>query len=385
MSTLPQIALVYDRVNTPYGGAEHVLEALHELFPEAPLFTSVYDPTRAQWAKAFHVTPSWVQRLPFAKRFHRHYVGCMPLAFESFDLDDYEIVISVTSAEAKGILTKPHQLHLCYLLTPTRYLWSHPDEYRQSRLFELIKRPIFTYLKWWDRAAALRPDVYLPISKLVAQRCLLYYKREARPALYPPVEQPKTPMTSLALPDELVDAQIEAGYYLVVARLVGYKKVERAVQACAQLRRPLVIIGDGPEYSRTASLISTLGTQAKMKLIRSVQSTGLAAYYKNCFAFLAPGEEDFGIAPLEANTYGKPCMLHHKSGAAEISEHAVASIHIHESSIEAVKAGIRQLEQHHWDSKRIAQTALQYNTKHFQKRFRAQVLQEWEAFTSSRR
>lgn len=384
MSTSPRIALVYDRVNTPYGGAEHVLEALHEIFPDAPLFTSVYDPGRARWAKDFEVIPSWVQRLPFARNFHRHYVGLMPLAFESFELDAFDVVISITSAEAKGVVTKPHQLHLCYILTPTRYLWSHPDEYVQPGLIELIKKPIFTYLRWWDKAAALRPDVYIPISNLVAQRCSQYYGRETRDALYPPVEQPIASSEKLALPDELSGKQIEAGYYLVVARLVGYKKVDLAVRACAQLDRALVIIGDGPEYSRISSLISSLKNQTKIQLIRSVQSSDLAAYYKNCFAFLAPGEEDFGIAPLEANTYGKPCVLHYKSGAAENSKHAVASVHVRESSLEAVTAGMLQVEKHRWDPKLIAKTALQYNTKHFQKRFLAQVLQEWEAFTSSR-
>lgn len=384
MSKLPRIALVYDRVNTPYGGAEHVLEAVHEVFPEAPLFTSVYDRSRAAWAEPFAVIPSWVQRLPLAKKLHRHYVGLMPLAFESFGLDEFDIILSITSAEAKGVLTKPHQLHLCYLLTPTRYLWSHPDEYIQSGLLEIIRKPVFQYLKWWDKAAALRPDTYIPISEVVADRCKTYYKRSTRTPVYPPVEEPILPTENTKLPRTLIEEGIESGYYLVVARLVSYKKVALAVRTCTQLQRQLVIIGDGPEHSHISSLIKSLKPQAKIKLIRSVQSTALAAYYKNCSAFLAPGEEDFGIAPLEANTYGKPCVLHHKSGVAEISKHGIASIHISEASITALQQGIEQLEQHRWSPHQIRQIALQYSTKHFQKRFRTLVLQEWEAFTSSK-
>ena len=144
--TKPKVALVYDRVNTPFGGAENVLLALHQIYPEAPLYTSVYDPKTAPWAKVFSVRPSFLQKIPFAKRFHRLFAVLMPLAFESFDLVEFDIVISITSAEAKGVLTKPNQLHICYLLTPTRYLWSHAKEYEQHRLTGWLRKLVFSYL-----------------------------------------------------------------------------------------------------------------------------------------------------------------------------------------------------------------------------------------------
>lgn len=385
MKTTPRIALVYDRANTKYGGAEHVLTALHQIFPEAPLFTSVYDPEQAEWAKPFQVFSSLVQKLPFAKDNHRHYVGFMPLAFEAFNLDEYDIVISVTSAEAKGVLTKPHQLHLCYLLTPTRYLWSHRDDYKQAWPIEILKKPIFSYLKWWDEAAALRPDIYLPISKRVAERCKTYYQRDTAKVIYPPVCTSETDLNPEPLPELLKAHDITAGsYFLVVARLVGYKKVDLAIKAAAELQRPLVIIGDGPEYTNYINRIAEYIPQPKVVLIRSVHSSELAAYYKNCLAFLAPGEEDFGIAALEANAHGKPSILHHKSGAAEISPDKVASVHLQHLTLEDLKQAMLFTEKHAWKPKEIRNIVTMYDTQRFQERFSKYVSSAWETFTTQK-
>ena len=157
MADLPsRVALIYDRVNK-WGGAERVLLALHEMFPDAPLYTSVYNPATAGWAKVFPaVIPTFLQKFPLAKSNHELYPWLTPMAFETLKFDDYDIVISVTSADAKGIITKPGTFHLCYCLTPTRYLWSHEEFYKSqtSPLFH----PLFNYLKSWDLIASRRPD-----------------------------------------------------------------------------------------------------------------------------------------------------------------------------------------------------------------------------------
>src|SRR3989344_1790311 len=174
MADLPRrIAIVYDHVNK-WGGAERVLLALHEMFPQAPLYTAVYDADRAPWAEVFSkIIPTFLQKFPFAKNNHEFYPWLTPMAFESLNFDNYDLVISVTSADAKGIITKPGTFHLCYCLTPTRYLWRHDDFYK-SHTFPLV-HPLFTYLKSWDLVASRRPDAYLAISKTVQNRISKYY------------------------------------------------------------------------------------------------------------------------------------------------------------------------------------------------------------------
>lgn len=383
----PSIAIIYDRVNTTYGGAENVLQSLHHLFPTAPIFTSVYDKAKATWANAMVVNPSFLQNFPGAIHNHREYVGLMPLAFENLDLDAFDIIISVTSAEAKGVLTKPHQLHICYLLTPTRYLWSHEKEYRQGFLAEVIKKPIFTYLKWWDVAAAKRPDVIIPISSTVAKRCQKYYSRETQAVIYPPVELTADTTEAQELPAPLKSAGFTSGeYYLVVARLVGYKRIDLAIQACAELGRNLVIIGEGPERASLEKMAANLAekhgklTQTRTLFLQAVQCTVLTAYYKNCRAFLAPGEEDFGIAALEAHLFGKPAILHKQSGAAEISPEGFSSVQLEEQSSEAVKNAMVTTEQHHWQPEKIRQHIAKYRTEEFEKTFAQQVNALWKSW-----
>src|SRR3990167_9737624 len=164
-----KVALVYDRVNK-WGGAERVLLALHKIFPDAPLYTSVYDKDKAPWAKVFSVKTSFLQNFPFASGNHEYYAPLMPLAFESFTFDEYDLVISVTSEAAKGIITKPGTLHICYCLTPTRYLWSHFNLYFENPILKFISSPVASYLKTWDRIAAQRPDVMIAISDTVRKR-----------------------------------------------------------------------------------------------------------------------------------------------------------------------------------------------------------------------
>lgn len=180
-----KVAIVYDRVNK-WGGAERVLLSLHEMFPKAPLYTSVYDKKNAKWAKVFpQVHTSFLQYIPFTKSNHEFLAPLMPLAFESFNFDNYDLVISVTSEFAKNIKTNSKTLHVCYCLTPTRYLWSHYEEYFQNKILKFFTKPVISILRKWDKKAAYRPDVMFAISTEVQQRIKKYYNRESE-IIFPP-------------------------------------------------------------------------------------------------------------------------------------------------------------------------------------------------------
>ena len=168
-----KVALVYDRVNK-WGGAERVLLELHRIFPEAPLFTAVYDSKKASWAKVFKIKPSFLNRFPGARTKHELYPLLTPLAFESFRFEGFDLVISVTSADAKGIITSPKTIHLCYCLTPTRWLWSGYQDYFSNSWTKALVNPFLGYLRSGDKIAAQRPDVYLSISKEVQKRIKQY-------------------------------------------------------------------------------------------------------------------------------------------------------------------------------------------------------------------
>jgi len=227
-----KVALVYDRVNK-WGGAERVLLALHKIFPKAPLYTSVYDKKGAPWAGVFpKIYTSFLQNLPFARQNHEFFAVLMPWVFESFDFSDYDLVISVTSEAAKGIKTRGRTKHICYCLTPTRYLWSHYEHYFGDKVLRFVSAPFVKYLKSWDKKAAERPDIMVAISRTVSERIKRYYGRSSV-IITPPASFVVRKMKK------------EKGkFFLLVSRLdFGYKKVDLAIKAFNKLDFPLVIIG----------------------------------------------------------------------------------------------------------------------------------------------
>jgi glycosyltransferase involved in cell wall biosynthesis len=295
-------ALVYDRVNK-WGGAERVLLALHEIFPEAPLYTSVYDSKRASWASVFpEIKTSFLQKFPFAKSNHEFLGTLMPLAFESFDFSDFDLVISITSEAAKGIITKPGTIHICYLLTSTRYLWSHNDEYFKGTTFKAIAKPFVDYLRKWDKIAANRPDKIIAISTEVKNRIEKYYNRKSN-IIFPPVN------TSIQYNIEVDSCK---KYYLLVSRLVKYKKVDLAIKAFNNLGYPLIVVGTGREEHRLKSK-----SKKNIKFVGKVSDKELAGYYKYAKALIMPQEEDFGIVSVEAQIFGVPVIAYKKGGVLD--------------------------------------------------------------------
>jgi glycosyltransferase involved in cell wall biosynthesis len=279
-------ALVYDRVNK-WGGAERVLLALHKIFSEAPLYTSVYNKEKAPWADVFDIRTSFLQNFPKAQTSHELYAVLMPMAFESFNFDEYDLVISVTSEAAKGIITKPKTLHVCYCLTPTRYLWSGYNDYFRSSLFKLLSKPAVTYLRSWDKIAAQRPDEYIAISGEVQDRIKRYYNRESE-IIYPPLQ----------LKSQISNLKSQNDYFLVVSRLTNfYKRVDIAIKACNDLKLPLKIVGEGADAENLKSLAGPT-----VEFLGNLSDFQLSNYYKNCKALIFPGREDFGLVMAEAQT-----------------------------------------------------------------------------------
>lgn len=295
-----KVALVYDRV-TKWGGAERVIIALRKMFPDSVLFTSVYKKDKASWAKKIPVVPSFLQKIPFASSYHEALAFLMPLAFESFTFDEFDLVISVTSEAAKGIITKPGTRHICICLTPTRYLWSGYEEYFENKLFRFISVPIVSYLRLWDRIAAFRPDKMIAISENVSARIKKYYGL-ASPVIYPPL-----------MIKNFKYKPFDGKYFLVVSRLVQYKRIDLAVQAANKLNLKLKIIGVGSELNRLKELAGST-----IEFLGQASDDELKKQFAGCRALIFPGVEDFGLTMVEANAAGKPVIAFRSGGAKEI-------------------------------------------------------------------
>ncbi len=349
-----KIAIVYDRVNK-WGGAERVLLALHKLFPDAPLYTSVYKPENAVWAKDFAVKPSFLQAIPIARQHHEFFAPLMPIAFESFSFDEYDLVISVTSEAAKGIITKPHTKHICICLTPTRYLWSGYEEYFKNRIFRLFTRPLVWYLRKWDMMAAYRPDHIIAISQTVQERIKQYYKRDSI-VIYPPAtlsharravppseilvdgsefrESKKSKENVTSYEPETMNHKLEDNYFLIVSRLsklTAYKRVDLAITAANKLKIPLKIIGTGRDMDYYRKMAGDT-----VEFLGEVPDTKLSEYYRHCSALIFPGEEDFGLVMVEAQAHGKPVIAYRAGGATEIIKEGVTGEFFDEQTSESL-------------------------------------------------
>jgi glycosyltransferase involved in cell wall biosynthesis len=287
-----------------YAGGERVVSALLDLFPQADLFALVAnEKTRARLATR-RLTTSFLQRVPGSHRFHRHLLPLCPIALEQFDLRSYDLVISSESGPAKGVITPQQTLHISYCHSPMRYIWDLYHEYTTGKDMSGLTRLIFTgvahYMRMWDVASASRVDFFLANSHNVAGRIRKHYRRNSD-VIYPPVE-----VTSGYLAERTDD------YYLTVGRLVDYKRADLAVQACTKLQRSLRVVGTGPQYKR---LKESAGPT--VEFLGELNDEQLREQYAHCRALVFPGEEDFGIVPVEAQSFGRPVIAYGRGGVLE--------------------------------------------------------------------
>ena len=372
-----RLAFVYDRINK-FGGAERVLLALHQIWPQAPLYTAVYDQQRASWAKVFQVIPSFIQKIPRAKKHHEIFPWLTPFAFESFDLSNFDVVISLTSAEAKGIITQPRTMHLCYCLTPTRYLWSGFDHYLANPCFgflnplaKLVMKPVLKKMRSWDKVAAQRPDFYLAISKTVQKRIKKYYQRQSE-VIYPFVDLGK-----FKLPvSKKKKSKKEKNYFLTVSRLVSYKRVDIVVKAFNQLKLPLKIIGDGTEKKK----LQRMAKENIQFLDKHLTDKQLISYYQNCAALVFAGEEDLGLVSLEAQACGRPVIAFRGGGMAETVKEGETGLLFDQQTSQALIKTVSSFKAGNFSQQVCYQNAQKFTREKFIKKFKSLVEDKWKKY-----
>ena len=359
-----KVALVYDRVNK-WGGAERDLLTLHELFPDAPLYTSLYSLQGAPWAKVFpKVVPSFLQKIPFLPKRHEYLGTFMPLAFESFDFSEYDLVVSVTSEAAKGIITKPRTRHICFCLTPTRYLWSGYSDYFKGASFKAISYPVVSYLRTWDKIAAQRPDLLVAISSTVQARIKRYYQRDSL-LIHPPVDVSffkKPSLNTTILYSNVVNAN--SPFFLLVSRLVPYKRADLAVEVFNKLGLPLIIVGKGSEESRLKKM-----AKGNIKFLGKLTDSKLSNYYSKARALIFPQEEDFGKVVVEAHAAGTPTVAYKAGGALDTVIEGANGVFFEKQTVAGLTKAVKDFEKMSFDRGKIVESAERFSKDVFKNKF----------------
>lgn len=312
-----KIAIIYDWIDK-WGGAERILLTLAQMYPKADFYTSYYDAQKAPWAKDMHFRTTFISELPkFIKSNRTICVPLYPFAFEGLNLSTYDMVISITSSFAKSIITRPDTLHICYMLSPTRFLWDQPEAYRTS--LERFTRPTFyiKYLKYWDRIAAQRPDKIIGISNIVSANIKKYYHRDSE-VIYPPFDVNYWKEFKTSTPSAL---RSRGEYYLVVSRLEQYKKVDLVIKTFNTLKKKLIIVGSGTQLQKLTSL-----ARKNITFVQKATDEELAEYYTHAKALIMPQKEEFGYTAVEAQFFGCPVISYATSGVTEIIEPNITGI-----------------------------------------------------------
>jgi glycosyltransferase involved in cell wall biosynthesis len=346
-----RVALVHDYL-TQMGGAERVLLALHELFPDAPVYTSLFDSSALdeQFAQ-LDVRASFLQRLPFARQHHRWLLPWYPYAFDALDLRGYDLVISDSSAFAKGVVTRPEALHICYCHTPMRWAWSYEeyvDREQPSRLARLLLRPLVSRLRLWDYASAARVDYFIANSPVVAARIAKYYRRESM-IIPPPVDTSR-----------FVPADVHEDYFLIVSRLVPYKRVDIAVEAFSQLGLELRIAGTGRDERRLRRLAAR-----NVTFLGRLDDAEVCQQMARCRALILTGEEDFGLTPVEAQACGRPVIAYAAGGALATVVEGSTGIFFAKQTADALADAVVRFDGAYFNPESIRHHAEEFDTRRF--------------------
>lgn len=361
-----KIALVFDWMTTP-GGAEKVNLMLHRMFPDAPIFTSIFNKDNLKGFEEAAIKTSFIQDMPFAKNHHQMYLGLMPYAYELFDLSNFDIVISSSHACAKGVITKPETLHVCYCHTPMRYAWdnwhSYIREYKMSSLVKRFAKKRMHKLRMWDRISADRVDSFVANSSLTKKRIEKYYRK------------PATVIPPMIKCSKYKIAPETKGYFLAVGRLIPYKKFDLIVETFNQIGLPLKIVGTG-------IMENDLMIQANdnIEFLGFVDDKTLRNLYSECEALIFPQVEDFGITPLEAMASGRPVIALEEGGALDTIIDGKTGIFFKKQTTIDLKGAIERYfhEKDKFDPEFIRQYAKGFDEAVFEKRLTTYLKDKWE-------
>lgn len=353
-------------------GGERVVEGLCRLFPEADIYTHVYDAEGVSPVIRGHtVRTTFIGRLPFAKRLYKLYLPLMPFALKVLDLKSYDLVISSESGPAKGVSVRRGTMHVCYCHTPMRYAWEMEHAYLAplARPVRWAARLLLKWLRVWDRETAKGVHYFIANSREVANRIRRYYGRDAE-IVHPPVDVQRFSAT-----EPRADAP-----YLVVSHLVRYKRLDIAVDACTRTARQLVVVGTGPELER---LRARAGPTVRFAGWQSDEE--IARHYASSRALLFPGLEDFGITPVEAMASGRPVIAYAKGGALETVVPGETGIHFHEQKVELLTEAMDQLErgEYRFEPATLRAHAMRFSNERFATQMREAIARARQQLAST--
>jgi glycosyltransferase involved in cell wall biosynthesis len=349
-------------------GGERVCEAISEVLGRPDLFCILWDAKGIPQAlQGITPTATFLQRVPGIKKFYRFCAMLFPLAVESLDLRGYDLVVSSDSSCMKGILTDPESCHICYCHSPMRYAWNLFQEYQRESgpAGRMMTSSVMHYLRLWDYAAAARVDFFVTNSETVRQRIRRSYRRDSE-VIYPPCDVERFSVSNSV-----------GDYYLYVGRLVSYKRADLAVEAFSRNRKKLVVVGEGPQLSRLKSIAS-----ANVEFLGFVNDSDLATLYSGCKALIFPGEEDFGLVPVEAQASGRPVIAYAKGGATETVVHRKTGILFQPQTPQALDEAVKEFESlpESFDPEAIRNHALLFSKENFVKKFRLFVERSLDQF-----
>ncbi len=344
-----RVAIVAERLVDMRGG-ERVVTAVADMLPHADIYATVVKGENLPNFGGRRVHTSFVQRLPGSERFFRAYLPLYPMAVEQLDLRRYDVVLSLSSAFAHGVLTSPDTVHVSYCHTPLRFAWSWQHAYARSSnpLVRSVTNPLLHYVRSWDVAASHRVDHYVANSRNVQRRLWKYYRREST-VVHPPVE------TSRFFPTGTV-----GDHYLLVSSLVSHKRVDIAVAAFSRLRLPLVVVGTGPEAAKLRSRAAP-----NVRFLGRVDDQRLAQLYATCKAFVFTSDEDFGIAPVEAQAAGRPVIAYGSGGALETVRHGVTGVLFDDQSAACLEETVRGFDAYAFRPAAARANAMRFSTERF--------------------